>query len=150
MRAAKPKGLTPTLIHPGVPTLFVSFCVRSARSAGALRAGKKSGRKTSASSPANAGRNPGFSAPVKERSGLVLGAGSFVALRSGNWNNDTKSGVFTLNFNWTPSNFNTNVGLRVARERMELRALLKRRVVDRCVRLLSLRATGGSAVISSF
>jgi hypothetical protein len=127
VRAAKPKGLTPTLIHPGVPTLFVSFCGRSARYAGALRAGKKSRRKTSASSQVlELVETRVFPLRSQERSGLVLGAGSFVALRSGNWNNDTKSGVFTLNFNWTPTNFNTNVGLRVARERMELRALLKK------------------------
>lgn len=44
-------------------------------------------------------------------------AGSFVALRGGAWGTGTGSGVFALYFGWTPSDFGTTVGLRVARER---------------------------------
>ncbi|MDO9513853.1 MAG: hypothetical protein Q7J59_04485, partial [Elusimicrobiota bacterium] len=38
-----------------------------------------------------------------------------VALRSGSWNLLTKSGVFTLHFGWTTTDFNTYVGLRACR-----------------------------------
>jgi len=46
---------------------------------------------------------------------LRLKLGEVVARRSGNWNNFTKSGVFTLNFNYATTNFNTNVGVRACR-----------------------------------
>lgn len=36
--------------------------------------------------------------------------------RGGNWNNGSNAGVFTLNLNNAPSNTNTNIGFRVARD----------------------------------
>jgi hypothetical protein len=41
-------------------------------------------------------------------------SGGFI--RSGNWNNASDAGVFTLNLNNAPSNVNPNIGFRCARE----------------------------------
>jgi len=71
------------------------------------------------------------------RKGLGLKLGEVVALRSGNWNNLTKSGVFTLNFNWATTNFNYNVGVRAER--------LSSRTYRRCFSIWNLRPCSACA-----
>ena len=47
---------------------------------------------------------------------MILAAGAersrFAAIRGGNWNDGTRAGVFSLNLNNGPSNWNSNVGFR--------------------------------------
>jgi len=42
------------------------------------------------------------------------------AIRGGNWNDGARAGVFSLNLNNAPSNWNTNIGLRCVLSGAEL------------------------------
>lgn len=48
---------------------------------------------------------------------MVIGPeASRAFIRGGNWNNGSNAGVLTLNLNNSPSNTNSNIGFRVARD----------------------------------
>ena len=51
-------------------------------------------------------------APVRVRSEVAALRG---ALRGGNWTNGTNAGVFALNLNNAPSNYNVNIGFRCSK-----------------------------------
>ena len=56
---------------------------------------------------------------------VVLWLSSRGFIRGGNWNNGSNAGVLTLNLNNGPTNTNTNIGFRVARDSNEKESDIK-------------------------